>query len=332
MLSSVVITLASPLIVDAPRWLPVIASLCLLFPATGLIGSMLQGNGDAMRAMFVLNMLPSLALITSIFLVSAVLDPHAESTNYANAVVFTAGFLALCAGILLYNMSLPRLCALRPFGPCLPRAEVSQVVRLWLVNLLVTANNALPQILFFAVMSGQAFAAFSVSQRIINLVGIFIILANFFLAPLASRLFAERKLAELREAYWRFAHVTSLCALPFAALLFAFAPQVLSLFGPEFPVGAGYLRVLTGVALLNVLTGSSNVVLTMTGHAGCLVKACLLAFVVEVVALATLPSYLGDWGYVAALALGLTVQNLASLAYAYRMVLSLRAGAALSAC
>ena len=57
-----------------------------------------------------------------------------------------------------------------------------------------------------------------------------------------------------------------------------------------------------------------------------------MAFLVEVVALTTLPACLGDWGYVATLALGLTVQNLASLVYAYRMVLSPRAGAALSAC
>lgn len=107
---------------------------------------------------------------------------------------------------------------------------------------------------------------YGVVVRTATLTSFILIAVNSVVAPKFAAMYAERDSLALGRLARDVSRLASLLGLPFLAVLTVFSQQVLSVFGPEFIVGAAALIILSIGQFINVATGSVGYLLMMTGH------------------------------------------------------------------
>lgn len=93
---------------------------------------------------------------------------------------------------------------------------------------------------------------------------LFAVTASF--SPIISDLYHSDRLDALSSLYADTVRWIILLTLPAAVVLFLFAPEILSLWGPEFRDGASALRILTGAHFIVAGVGSVGQMLQMSDH------------------------------------------------------------------
>ncbi|MGB3074981.1 MAG: polysaccharide biosynthesis C-terminal domain-containing protein, partial [Chitinophagales bacterium] len=107
---------------------------------------------------------------------------------------------------------------------------------------------------------------FAIATRLSDLEGYMLFALNVVLAPLISKLYAEKKIAELQLVITRSLWFGLLFSLPLIICFLFFPGFFLRLFGAEFGGGSFVLVLLTLSQVVNFATGSVGYMLTMTGH------------------------------------------------------------------
>ncbi len=128
------------------------------------------------------------------------------------------------------------------------------------------ANTWSPQLVLAAFVEPDQVAVFSVSQRTAALLTLFLLPVSAVAAPTFAELHARNELDELRAFVRRVNGLTLLISFPPLMALFAFAPQILSIFGPQFAEAKWVLRILVSGQLCNVITGGNGFLLIMSGN------------------------------------------------------------------
>lgn len=109
----------------------------------------------------------------------------------------------------------------------------------------------------------------------------------------------------VRRSFWLLFAVV----IPAAALLFAIAGPVMSMFGPHFERGVPVLRILLISAVVNTGTGPTGQVLLMCGHERAVWKLSLTTLVLSIGGCVAGQRYFGVIGLTWALVASLVVQN-----------------------
>ena len=107
---------------------------------------------------------------------------------------------------------------------------------------------------------------FAIAARLSDLEGYMLFALNVVLAPLISKLYAERKIIELQSVITRSLWFGFLFSAPLIFCFLVYPGFFLGLFGEEFRNGNFVLILLTLSQIVNFATGSVGYMLTMTGH------------------------------------------------------------------
>jgi O-antigen/teichoic acid export membrane protein len=136
---------------------------------------------------------------------------------------------------------------------------------------------------------------------------------NTVFAPLISRLHDQARLAELRSLFQTIAKWVFTFSLPLYVGLFLLRKPILGLFGPEFVAGAPALAVLAAGYLVHSGTGSTGVLISMSGKPAINLMNMSVFFVLNIVLnLILIPKY-GLLGAAAATGATLAAGNIVSV-------------------
>jgi O-antigen/teichoic acid export membrane protein len=308
--AAVALTLAT--LVTLPWWwsqptrLFVVISIVFFFPLCAMVGGLMQGSGRFEWALLLTNTMSFILIAVAVLAVgeSGIAADRGPEVELAVAMLLgtmTAAVLAVFAGRRMLVGSL------REQSVAVNAAEANQF---WVVQVFIVLNNWAPALAFYVLEADADFAAFNVGQRLANIVNFFIVMANFFLAPHIAGLWARGDTSSLRSSYIRVTRLTTAMCLPFALVLVVGAEQILGVFGDAAASDSRYLILLVATQFFNVATGSSNIVLNMTGNSRAVVISMATAFAVGSVVGLVLYLVIGGFGLAVGLSTTLVVQNI----------------------
>ncbi len=197
-------------------------------------------------------------------LILAALEPRWLS-GAAALLAFLAGTIAslLVASIVLQR-ELPDGVAVVDASD--RRRYLRTATSLMLANGFLIAMYSLDTVMLGALADTTAAGFYSVASRVAILVLFAMNAAQTVAAPMLAAASGARQSSELRSLVRTLNGLALLAAVPASLVLFAGAEACLSLFGDEFRAAAPALRILVLSQLLNVLTGPTGMVLSMTGQ------------------------------------------------------------------
>jgi O-antigen/teichoic acid export membrane protein len=142
----------------------------------------------------------------------------------------------------------------------------------------------------------------------------FILLAvNMVVAPKFSALHEVKKFDQLENLAVDATKIMLMVGGPVAVLIMAFSSQIMSAFGSDFAAAGVLLQIITLGQLVNVATGSANMLLVSSGNEEALKTTYYAGAAVALVAcVGLIPTY-GVIGGAIATAIALAVQNLATV-------------------
>jgi O-antigen/teichoic acid export membrane protein len=156
--------------------------------------------------------------------------------------------------------------------------------------------------------------------RVAALVALPLLAVNTVFAPMVAGLHAQSDRPTLQTTYARLTWSTALLGICIALLLWITGRWILGMFGPAFLAGNVALAILIGGQAVNACTGSSRVVLGMTGHAGWRLTNAALAATLNVGLNCLLIPQWGIAGAAAATAISLGVINVLQVFEVRRIV------------
>jgi O-antigen/teichoic acid export membrane protein len=115
-------------------------------------------------------------------------------------------------------------------------------------------------------LSAAMVGIYATAERFLPLILIPLSAFNGIFAPIISDLFAREKREELENQFKTVAKWVFMTSLPIFTLLIFFSKQILSIFSPEFAAYSGVMIVLCTGQMINAATGSTGIMLLMTGR------------------------------------------------------------------
>lgn len=297
-------------------------ALLLFLPASSLIGSFFQGRSRYNTAIFMLNICNS-AVLAGLLLASGLApQPHRFAGLLPIAMIFSSAItITICVSLAVRTFKLAPLRALRRSAAArLDAAHRGEVFRFWAVLVLMNLSLWTPLVVLYLVGPREQYTYASVAERLGNAINFFLIISNFFLAPIVARHFPRGEISEMSSRLSQITRLTALCAAPVALVVIFLPGLVLSLFGKHYESGAVFLSIMGIAQFYAVVMGSKNIILNMSGHERDLLWTIGIAFGVELLTMAVLGPTLGAVGFIIAYAVNLGCQNtLAGLAVKRRI-------------
>lgn len=164
-------------------------------------------------------------------------------------------------------------------------------------------------LLIGAIAGPEEVAYYAVAARIVSLIAFFPRAASPVIQPIISRAYTRGEQNVLRATVAKTTLVTIVATLAVAAGLLGFGREVLSLFGPEFDQGTMILQVLLVGQVVNVLSGLTGPILSMTDNQNVAARALWFAAGVNVVGNLALIWQFGALGAAIATAASLVLWN-----------------------
>ena len=274
---------------EKPSLGPFISAMGLALPGITLLtvyGMGLQGLHKTVSSVITLKIAGPLLFIAMIFQLFEVEGKYLP-TLYA-AAMFTAGLVG--AGLFR---------ALRPVnddGDAISWRQFTNSTRpLWIGQIAQQIMLLSSQIICGVWLSSQDVALLTTAQRTAMLTPFILLAVNMVVAPKFSALHEAKKFDQLEN------------------LIMAFSSQIMSAFGSDFAAAGVLLQIITLGQLVNVATGSANMLLVSSGNEEALKSTYYTGAAVALVAcVGLIPTY-GVIGGAIATALALAVQNLATV-------------------
>lgn len=189
---------------------------------------------------------------------------------------------------------------------------------LWIVVLMGLAVQWSGQLLAGVWVPLDQIAHLAVAQRTAMLVSFILIAVNLVVAPRFAVLYAQGKQGELEQLALRATRLMTLFALPGVLLISIFPGWIMGWFGEAYRTSAPLLVILAVGQFVNVMTGSVDFLLSMTGHERDLRNVVLSTGPLAIgAALILIPLY-GVVGAAIATAIAMAFQNLLTVYRVYR--------------
>lgn len=201
------------------------------------------------------------AMACAAFLLFSPETAHQQTTYLAGINVIVAVALLLFAWVAYYRQKW-----------ALVGAGETETIRLrdgkyfWYNNTFRILSLHLPVVILGVMVPSAQLAYFSYANRCSGFVSLALISITDVTSPRIARFYAEGRKAELESlAKWS-VKVSTAIAGPMVLLLYIFAEELLSIFGPDFVEGATALRILLLAELMNVVCGPVGYLLSLTGN------------------------------------------------------------------
>jgi O-antigen/teichoic acid export membrane protein len=136
----------------------------------------------------------------------------------------------------------------------------------FLAALLYNCNSRVSIFLLGIYQSKHDVGIFNIALRISEVISFALVIVNFVLSPVITRLYANGKREQLQNLVTRSARITALIGLLLVLGVFLFSEQILLLFGMDFLAGRQALIILCLGQLVNIFCGSVGLLLLMTGN------------------------------------------------------------------
>jgi len=169
------------------------------------------------------------------------------------------------------------------------------------------------QILCGIWLSSEDVALLTVAQRVAMLTSFILLAVNMVVAPRFAALHNENKGDELHRLTLDTTKLMLLVGIPIAALVLFLADSLMGQFGQGFDSGGLALQVITLGQLVNIATGSANILLISTGNEDALKKSHYAGATVALALGVTLTPAYGVVGGAAATSCAIATQNLLSV-------------------
>jgi O-antigen/teichoic acid export membrane protein len=232
------------------------------------------------------------------------------SLDLEQVLVLAAAATALSLALGL--VALARRTRRLPRGEPISTRDVAAIAApLWVNGLTGFALGQADLWVVGALLSKPELGVYTIVQRLVTLVSTWLILVNLVVPPFIAELYARGERARLERVLRQTASLAGLPALAVLGAYVAFGGPILGIAGPEYRAGAVALAVLSIGRMVNVVTGSCGVTMSMTGHQTQLM-AINLASGVLTLGLCWLGARTwGLLGVAAASSAGMTLQNVA---------------------
>jgi O-antigen/teichoic acid export membrane protein len=153
-------------------------------------------------------------------------------------------------------------------------------------------------------------AQLAVAQRTSMLIAFILMAINRISAPKFASLYKQGKADALKRYVVNSTRLLVLLSTPGVIIILCFPAFVMSLFGPGFAAGASMLFVLALGQYINVLTGTTTMLLIMTGHERDMRNLQFFTGVFSVILNLVLIQKYGALGAAVATAISMAAQNL----------------------
>lgn len=173
-----------------------------------------------------------------------------------------------------------------------------------------------------AFLSSGQLGVYGVAMRVIPFILIPLFSLNAIFAPVITDLFTKRKMDELEHIFKTGSKWVIIMSLPLFALTVSFSEDIASVFGRGFEGSARIMVIVLTGQLFNVCTGSTGIMLSMTGKAFCNLYNSIGLFVLNVVMTLLLVPRFGVVGAASAYAISMAliqVLQIAEVWHFYRM-------------
>jgi O-antigen/teichoic acid export membrane protein len=316
-----ILSLALGLRTEGSLWIfiSLLTTLILIIPLFNLIGFVFQGLKEYNVSITILYVAMNSLLSILIIVYSQVTSASTREMSHLYGLFVASALITLLLAIILLRIS-QKIWPMRTTRPKYRynREDWLQAFRFWLVLALINISNWTPQLLFYQIGGPDAYAYFSVAERLANGINFFVVVSNFVLAPIISELFHSGRTLELGRRFITVTQTITLACLPVAAILTLFPSVVLRIFGDKYEAGASFLMVMALSQLFNVITGSLNTMLNMTGFERQLIASILIGFACQLTTLLVLGPLMGGLGFAIAYAINIIAQNTAAAVYVRR--------------
>ena len=286
---------------------PVLVAMGLALPGITLLtiyGMGLQGLHKTVSSVLTLKIAGPL-----IFIAFVLAAPNKEGINLAGiyaGVMLLAGSI----GAALFYAQRPA----NSEGRGIPWREFTDSSRpLWLGQIAQQIMLLSSQIICGIWLTSQDVALLTAAQRAAMLTPFILLAVNMVVTPRFAALYETEAFEELEKLATDASKLMILVGAPVAIFIFAMSSHIMSAFGPEFTEAAILLQVITVGQLVNVATGSANVLLVGSGNEDALKSTYYLGAVIALVACALLIPTYGVVGGAIATGLALAVQNIATV-------------------
>lgn len=161
--------------------------------------------------------------------------------------------------------------------------------------------------------TSEELGIYSVASRTVMVMTLILVAMNSITAPRYSKLFSAgngKGLAKLAQNSSKI--LVGIVLIP-SAILLVFSEEIMSLFGPEFIIGAPILMVLVIGQFFNVACGSVGYLLTMTGHEKAFRNIILVTAVFNIILSIILVQQYGALGVAYATAISMVLWNIWAL-------------------
>ena len=140
------------------------------------------------------------------------------------------------------------------------------------VALLTLVTTVAPTILLGVWQSSDAVGVYASATRAAGVASFLLLAVNAIAAPLMATAHRQGERADLERIARLSALMATLSSTPLIAIMLLFPAQLMSLFGPDFRIGASALIILSLGHGAKALVGSATVLLMMSGREGSLLR------------------------------------------------------------
>jgi O-antigen/teichoic acid export membrane protein len=239
------------------------------------------------------------------------------SAPAAMAYTLTATAAAVVLGFVLFRYVVPRNVSAAP-PQHRTRHWMRTAVQLSLVASGFVVIAQIDVLLAGYFLGTTAAGAYSVASRISGLVPFGLTAVNLAVSPMIPTLWAEKRHAELQRLVTLAAAGILLTTLPVAVVCTVFGDPLLSLFGEEF-AGAGVALVILVIGrTFSAFSGSTSLLLTMTGHQLLVAKVVGASAAIDILLHVVLVPRFGILGAATATTTTIVLWNVALVYFVFR--------------
>lgn len=167
-------------------------------------------------------------------------------------------------------------------------------------------------------LTPQELAILYVYLRLALSVSLILVAVNIYASPRYARFYSAGDFLALRGLVKQCGQIMVMVAVPILFALFVFPDFFLEVFGNEYSDDANLFRVLLVAQFFSVMSGSSGVLLNMTGFANTMRDITLFSGMAAILLSILLIFFYGVQGAVLAAALSKVLQNALAAYYVYR--------------
>jgi len=231
---------------------------CLPFFSLNILQAyVFQGAERIMTSLIFLNILIPIQVSIYVYLFEI-----SSAVQSAQAFLLSS-LTALIIGVIIWLTSIPRAADKKIISN---RIIFKTSLPLWGYIILTQLILWYSQLILGIFGNAGEVAILAISQRISLLVSVMLLAVNNIVSPKFAKLFADGKIRELKRLTVWSVRLLLAAGLPIIAVIVIFPEKILSLFGREYTQGALVLIILAFGQLVNIMTGSVAMLLSMTKY------------------------------------------------------------------